>query len=219
VFPDSDRSERAALALALLVLSLSLAMNEAMDCEYFGAVLEICRNQIEPLITAACSSMLDIVKAPIKFGAPLDALIRPMLAAFTANAARAPAAIVTLRTIVFKIALPVPKLIEKCEILFGAFEAADGWEGEALFLFVRIIWMAADAVPVEFAEFAICADPGIATEAPWQFLFAIPCCILFLPTAFINRFKRAVLQQFGEKIIAGQTDMYAVDLFQISDHI
>jgi hypothetical protein len=96
VFPDSGRSERA----ALLFLSLSLAMNEAMYSEHFGAVLKICRNQIEsaiePLMAAACSSMLDIVKAPIKFGAPLDALIGPMLAALAANAARAPAAVIAL---------------------------------------------------------------------------------------------------------------------------
>jgi hypothetical protein len=111
--PSSDRSERAALALR--VLSLSLAMNEAVYRKHFGAVLEICRNQIEspikPLTAAACSSMLDIVKTSIKFGAPLNALIGPMLAAPMANPARAPAAVIVLCTIVFKIALTVLNLI------------------------------------------------------------------------------------------------------------
>jgi hypothetical protein len=221
VFQDSDQSERA--ALALFVLSLSLAMNEAIDCENFRVVFEICRNQIEsPIETlkaAACSSVLGIVKTSIKFGAPLNALIGPMLAALVANRARVPAAIVAMHTIVFNIALPVQNLIEICKILFGTCEAADDWEGEALFLLVRIILMAADAVPVEFAEFAIRADPGIATETAGQLLFAISDCILFLPAAFASRLKQAILQQFGEKVFAGQTKVYTVDLFRISDHI
>jgi hypothetical protein len=121
-------------------------MNKAVDCEHFGAVLEICRNPIELFMAAACSSMLDIVKAPIKFGAPLDALIEPMLAALAANPAHTLVAGVTLRTITFKIAPPVLNFIEICEILFSTFEAADGCEGEAPFLLVWIIWMAADAV-------------------------------------------------------------------------
>jgi hypothetical protein len=103
--------------------------------------------------------------------------------------------------------------------MFGAYKTANEWKGEALFLFVRIIWMAADAVPVELAEFTICADPGIATETAGQLLFVISCCILFLPAAFTSGFKRAVFQQFGEKAVARQTDLYAVDLVQVSDHI
>jgi hypothetical protein len=102
VFPDNNRSEPA--ALALFVLSVSLAMNEAVDGEHFGAVLETCRNQIESpiglLMAAVHSSMLDIVKTSIKFGTPLNALIEPLLAALTANAARAPTAVVALRTMI-----------------------------------------------------------------------------------------------------------------------
>jgi hypothetical protein len=104
-------------------------------------VLEICWIQIEslfePLMAAAWSSMLDVVKTSIKFGAPLTALIGPMVEALAANAARA--AVVVLRIIVFDIALLVLNLIKICEILLGTFEAADDWEGEAPFLLVRII--------------------------------------------------------------------------------
>jgi hypothetical protein len=127
VFLDNDRSECA--VLALLVLSFSLVMNEVIDCEHFGVVLEICRNMlelpIEPLMAAACSSMLDIVKMPIKFGAPLDALIGSMFAALAANAARASAVVVALWMIVFEIVLPVLNLINICEILLGAFETVN----------------------------------------------------------------------------------------------
>jgi hypothetical protein len=188
VFLDSDRSE--CTALALLVFSLSLAMNKAVDCEHFRAVLKICRNQIEfpiePLMAAACNLMLDIVKMSIKFSVPLNALIRPMLTALTASAGRAPTAVVALPTITFKIALPVPNLIKICEILLGAFETADNWEDEAPFLLVRIIRMTADAVSIEFAELTMRADPAIAIEMERQLLFAISCYILCLPTAFAN---------------------------------
>jgi hypothetical protein len=141
VFSESHRSERA--ALALLVLPLSLAMNKAVDFEHFETVLETCWNQIEsPIKTfmaAVFSSMFDIIKAAIKFSTLLNALSGPMPAALAANTVRAPAAVVALCMIAFKIALPVLNLIEICEILPGAFEAIDDWKGEALFLLVRII--------------------------------------------------------------------------------
>jgi hypothetical protein len=55
------------------------------------------------------------------------------------QAQRALTGAIGLQTIAFMIALPVPNLIEICEILFSAFETADDWEGEASFLLVRII--------------------------------------------------------------------------------
>jgi hypothetical protein len=170
-------------------------------------------------MAAACNSMLDIIEVSIKFGALLDVLIRPMLAALAANPAHIPAAVIALHIIVFKIVLPVPKLIKICEILLGAFEAADDWKGEAPYLPVRIIRMAANAIPIELAEFVMRADAGIPVETAGQFFFAISCCILFRPTPFASGFKRVVLQQFGENVVAGQTNVYALDLFRISDHI
>jgi hypothetical protein len=155
----------------------------------------------------------------IKFGAPLDAFIGPMLAALAANPVRAPVAVDALRTLVFKIALPGLNILEICEVLLGAFTAVDDWESKAPFLLVRIIWMAADAVPVELAELAMRADPGIVAETAGQLLFVISCCMLFLPAAFANGFEGAVLEQFVEKVIARQVDVNAVDLFRISTHI
>jgi hypothetical protein len=152
-----------------------------------------------PAHNGPCNSILDIVKAPIKFGAPLDALIGPMLAALAANPARAGRRRRRRRRSAYdhlQHRAANPETHQDIETLFSVFEAADDWEGEALFLHIRIIWMAIDAVPVEFAEFAMRTDPGITNETVGQLLFAISCSILFLSTTFTSRFKRAVLRQF-----------------------
>jgi hypothetical protein len=195
-------------------------MNEALYHTHFETVLEICQSQISsigPLVSAACNSMLDIIKASLKYGAPVGHLIGPMLVSLAGTASGEPTAVVALRTIIFDIALPVPNLIEICQILLAS---SEDWEGEIRdqtpFLLIRLIRMAAETIPADAVQFAMEAHAGLSAEpSPLQefhLLFAMSCCVLFLPTAFPLEFKRAALLRFVEKVAAGQTDVYAVYL-------